>query len=152
MDMVVRILQNFGMYGFFLSLLVEIVYFLFYYHKRNTKEKMYKCDVYIKQTTPDDYKIIMHNGFLAMDAELREKQNENENDKSGSTAITAFVTPDHIIVANCGIICIDSVNHQEIQDACFLEEVQQYLLVQIINPTMFFSFSLLIIAIRERSY
>lgn len=42
----------------------------------------------------------MHNGFLAMDAELRDIQ--NENDRSGSTAITAFVTPDHIIVANCG--------------------------------------------------
>ena len=37
-----------------------------------------------------------------MDAELRSKQSENENDRSGSTAITAFVTPDHIIVANCG--------------------------------------------------
>ncbi len=37
-----------------------------------------------------------------MDAELRTKQVENENDRSGSTAITAFVTPDHIIVANCG--------------------------------------------------
>lgn len=44
----------------------------------------------------------MRKGFLAMDAELRTKQVENENDRSGSTAITAFVTPDHIIVANCG--------------------------------------------------
>lgn len=44
----------------------------------------------------------MRNGFLAMDAELREKQCENENDRSGSTAITAFVTANHIIVANCG--------------------------------------------------
>ncbi|KAK8793782.1 hypothetical protein WA171_002913 [Blastocystis sp. BT1] len=55
-----------------------------------------------KDTTPDDYKTIMRKGFLAMDAELRTKQVENENDRSGSTAITAFVTPDHIIVANCG--------------------------------------------------
>ena len=44
----------------------------------------------------------MHNGFLAMDEELRSKQSENDNARSGSTAITAFVTPDHIIVANCG--------------------------------------------------
>ena len=47
----------------------------------------------------------MHNGFLAMDAELRDKQCENENDRSGSTAITAFVTANHIIVANCGTSC-----------------------------------------------
>ena len=45
----------------------------------------------------------MHNGFLALDDELRSKQSANDNDRSGSTAITAFVTPDHIIVANCGI-------------------------------------------------
>lgn len=44
----------------------------------------------------------MQNGFLAMDAELRNEQTENEFDRSGSTAITAFVTPTHIIVANCG--------------------------------------------------
>ena len=44
----------------------------------------------------------MRNGFLAMDAELRTKQVENDNDRSESTAITAFVTPDHIIVANGG--------------------------------------------------
>lgn len=44
----------------------------------------------------------MRNGFLAMDSELRTKQVENNNDRSGSTAITAFVTPNHIIVANCG--------------------------------------------------
>lgn len=49
----------------------------------------------------------MHNGFLAMDAELRDIQ--NENDRSGSTAITAFVTPDHIIVANCGTRRLHSV-------------------------------------------
>lgn len=55
-----------------------------------------------KDTTPDDYKTIMRNGFLAMDSELRTKQVENNNDRSGSTAITAFVTPNHIIVANCG--------------------------------------------------
>ena len=55
------------------------------------------------QTTTDDYKKIMRNGFLAMDAELRTKQSENDNDRSGSTAITAFVTPKHIIVANCGV-------------------------------------------------
>lgn len=54
------------------------------------------------KTTPDDYKTIMRNGFLAMDSELRTKQVENNNDRSGSTAITAFVTPNHIIVANCG--------------------------------------------------
>lgn len=55
-----------------------------------------------KDTTPDDYKVIMRNGFLAMDAEMRKKQSDNDNDRSGSTAITAFVTPNHIIVANCG--------------------------------------------------
>ena len=47
----------------------------------------------------------MRNGFLAMDAEMRKKQSDNDNDRSGSTAITAFVTPNHIIVANCGIAC-----------------------------------------------
>lgn len=55
-----------------------------------------------RQTTPEEYKTIIRNGFLAMDEELREKQQENDNDRSGSTAITAFVTPTHIIVANCG--------------------------------------------------
>ena len=58
------------------------------------------------QTTPDDYKVIMRNGFLAMDAEMRKKQSDNDNDRSGSTAITAFVTPNHIIVANCGFVLL----------------------------------------------
>ena len=42
-----------------------------------------------------------------MDEELRKKQSENDNDRSGSTAITAFVTPTHIIVGNLGI-CVST--------------------------------------------
>lgn len=92
------------------------------------------------QTTPDDYKTIMHNGFLAMDAELRDIQ--NENDRSGSTAITAFVTPDHIIVANCGTRRLISVNLQEIRDVCFLEEELLFLSVLIISQIMLFIHSM----------
>ena len=55
-----------------------------------------------RDTTHEDYKTIFRKGFLALDEELRSKQSENDNDRSGSTAITAFVTPHHIIVANCG--------------------------------------------------
>ncbi|KAK8829650.1 phosphatase 1B [Blastocystis sp. ATCC 50177/Nand II] len=55
-----------------------------------------------KDTTREDYKTIFRKGFLALDEELKSKQSENDNDRSGSTAITAFVTPQHIIVANCG--------------------------------------------------
>ena len=47
---------------------------------------------------------MMMNGFFVMDEELRKKQSENDNDRSGSTAITAFVTPTHIIVGNLGIL------------------------------------------------
>lgn len=43
-----------------------------------------------------------------MDEELKSKQSENDNDRSGSTAITAFVTPQHIIVANCGAFSLSS--------------------------------------------
>ena len=68
---------------------------------------MYVCELFfMMQTTPDDYKVIMRNGFLAMDAEMRKKQSDNDNDRSGSTAITAFVTPNHIIVANCGFVLL----------------------------------------------
>ncbi|VDP98675.1 unnamed protein product [Trichobilharzia regenti] len=39
------------------------------------------------------------NGFLAFDRDLA---SEDSNEKSGSTAVVAFVTPTHIIMANCG--------------------------------------------------
>ena len=89
---------------------------------------MYAISSSFMQTTPDDYKTIMHNGFLAMDEELRSKQSENDNDRSGSTAITAFVTPDHIIVANCGIsfIIFYLLILQVIQDVFSLVVVQQF--------------------------
>ncbi|CAH8490267.1 unnamed protein product [Heterobilharzia americana] len=39
------------------------------------------------------------NGFLTFDRDLA---SEDSNEKSGSTAVVAFVTPTHIIMANCG--------------------------------------------------
>ena len=39
-------------------------------------------------------------GFLEIDAKMRDLL--SENDKSGSTAIVAFVSPNHIIFGNCG--------------------------------------------------
>lgn len=39
------------------------------------------------------------NGFLAFDEEILV---ENANEKSGSTAVIAFITPTYIILANCG--------------------------------------------------
>lgn len=39
------------------------------------------------------------NGFLAFDRELAL---EDREEKSGSTAVVAFITPTHIIMANCG--------------------------------------------------
>ena len=88
---------------------------------------MYAISSSFMQTTPDDYKTIMHNGFLAMDEELRSKQSENDNDRSGSTDITAFVTPDHIIVANCGnSLLYYLLLMQVIHDVFSLVVVQQF--------------------------
>lgn len=55
-----------------------------------------------KETTVEDYKVAIRNGFFKMDRNLRSKLNDNHLDHSGSTAITAFVTEDNFIVANCG--------------------------------------------------
>ena len=41
-------------------------------------------------------------GFLSLDAELRARHVQVERDSSGSTAITLFITPTHLIFGNCG--------------------------------------------------
>lgn len=45
----------------------------------------------------------MRKGFLECDAEMRKMDAiQRGDDHSGSTAITAFVTPTHIVTGNCG--------------------------------------------------
>jgi protein phosphatase 1B len=41
-------------------------------------------------------------GFLALDAEMREKSDMHGDDRSGTTAICALITPTHIFLANLG--------------------------------------------------
>ena len=52
---------------------------------------------------PEDLTVSMRKAFLELDAELRQMDAvKRGDDHSGSTAITAMVTPTHIIAANCG--------------------------------------------------
>lgn len=45
----------------------------------------------------------MHSGFLKLDAQMRALPAvQSQEDHSGSTAITAFLTPDSIVFGNCG--------------------------------------------------
>ncbi|KAL7060907.1 hypothetical protein AAHC03_09449 [Spirometra sp. Aus1] len=52
-----------------------------------------------KQHSIDEIKAAIVEGFLAFDASLL---HDNPSEKSGSTAVVAFVTPKHIYFANCG--------------------------------------------------
>lgn len=43
-------------------------------------------------------------GFLTLDVKLRERhETDEDNERSGTTAICAIVTPSHIVLANLGI-------------------------------------------------
>ena len=136
MGMEVRIRPSIGTFlCWVLICLVGTTCFLSYCLSQSIKERTFGFwTSLISQTTPDDYKVIMRNGFLAMDAEMRKKQPENDNDRSGSTAITAFVTPNHIIVANCGTPFVWSFP-QVILAAFWRVVVKPSLLVQITNQT-----------------
>lgn len=53
--------------------------------------------------SPDSIRAALIRGFLQTDADLRaEPEIAGGDDHSGSTAVTAFVTKEHIIVGNCG--------------------------------------------------
>jgi protein phosphatase 1B len=53
--------------------------------------------------SPESIGKAMIKGFLELDADLlKEAEVASGDDHSGSTAITSFVTPTHIIVGNCG--------------------------------------------------
>ncbi|EJW82404.1 protein phosphatase 2C containing protein [Wuchereria bancrofti] len=44
-------------------------------------------------------------GFLTLDAKLRERhETDEDNERSGTTAICAIVTPSHIVLANLGVL------------------------------------------------
>lgn len=65
-----------------------------------------------KEPTLDDVKRGIKTGFLNMDTKLREiPEIVSGEDKSGSTAVCALITPGHIFLANCGdsraIVCRD---------------------------------------------
>lgn len=55
-----------------------------------------------KDTTIEEYQTILNKGFFELDEYLHQKQGDQSLDHSGSTAITAFMTDTHIIVANVG--------------------------------------------------
>jgi len=56
-----------------------------------------------KEPTLDDIKRGIKTGFLNMDTKLREMPEiVSGEDKSGSTAVCALITPGHIFLANCG--------------------------------------------------
>ena len=53
--------------------------------------------------TAEDLPPAVRTGFLAFDAKTRDLPAiKSGADHSGSTAVTAFVTPTHYVVANCG--------------------------------------------------
>ena len=55
-------------------------------------------DYHGRETTPEQYESVLKKGFVSFDGKLR----SIVQDISGSTAITAFVTPTHIICGNLG--------------------------------------------------
>ena len=71
--------------------------------RRVTALKRSKLYVYLFSQKPEDLKVSLRKAFLDLDAELRQMDAvKRGDDHSGSTAITAMVTPTHIIAANCG--------------------------------------------------
>ena len=45
----------------------------------------------------------MYVGFLACDRNVKAEQDEStDGDRSGSTAVAAFITPTHVVVAHAG--------------------------------------------------
>ncbi|CAE7237803.1 Ppm1a [Symbiodinium sp. KB8] len=57
----------------------------------------------LSSTEPEALQAAMRKGFLECDAEMRKMDAiQRGDDHSGSTAITAFVTPTHIVTGNCG--------------------------------------------------
>lgn len=44
----------------------------------------------------------LRHAFLDADKSIKEKQNKSEGDRSGCTAISAFITPTHLVMAHAG--------------------------------------------------
>lgn len=56
-----------------------------------------------KTPSPEEIGVALTEAFMGLDAEIRSQPEvESGSDQSGCTAIAAFLTPTHIIVANSG--------------------------------------------------
>ncbi|KAK8797150.1 hypothetical protein WA158_004360 [Blastocystis sp. Blastoise] len=55
-----------------------------------------------EETTPEDYVLVYKKGYIQFDELVYQDQISHRVDHCGTTAITAFVTPTHIICANLG--------------------------------------------------
>ncbi|KAK8803408.1 hypothetical protein WA158_001102 [Blastocystis sp. Blastoise] len=61
-------------------------------------ELLRQQEYHASDTTPQQYEQVLKNGFVHFDQKLK----HIITDQSGSTAITSFITPSHIIVGNLG--------------------------------------------------
>lgn len=66
-------------------------------------EHLLDCIVKSEEFQKKNFVAGIRDGFLDLDNAMRSKQEDDgDDDKSGTTAVCAFVSPDNIYIANCG--------------------------------------------------
>jgi protein phosphatase 1B len=73
------------------------------YSARRLLEVIVSCQDFHADLSPETIQTGIKTGFLKLDDELRElPETVTGEDKSGSTAVCAMISPSHIFIANCG--------------------------------------------------
>ncbi|XP_033217890.1 protein phosphatase 1A isoform X2 [Belonocnema kinseyi] len=69
----------------------------------HSAEHLLECIMQTEEFKAEDVIKGIHSGFLRLDDEMRDlPQMSSGSDKSGSTAVCAFISPRNIYIANCG--------------------------------------------------
>lgn len=65
-------------------------------------ENLLECILQTDEFRREEVAAAIHTGFLELDIKMRELPELSNGEKSGSTAVCAFVSPKQIYIANCG--------------------------------------------------
>lgn len=69
----------------------------------HSSEHLLECIMHTEEFKAENVIKGIHSGFLRLDDEMRElPEMSSGNDKSGSTAVCAFISPRNVYIANCG--------------------------------------------------
>ncbi|KAI4487950.1 hypothetical protein M0802_011654 [Mischocyttarus mexicanus] len=69
----------------------------------HSAEHLLECIMKTEEFKAEDVIKAIHSGFLQLDVEMRDLPEMSDGkDKSGSTAVCAFISPRNIYIANCG--------------------------------------------------